>query len=133
MRHWILRRAALPLLALLLATVNVSRVAAQSCEEGSPAAYINLQENEPTFACQLPFPVGLVTVNVIVRAIPFQKIRFKLVDPPLGTVVGETWNGTASGDRVNGIEIDMGGCTGQELILVGTLTIIQPGDTAPCT
>ncbi|MDH4038877.1 MAG: hypothetical protein OEX18_15015 [Candidatus Krumholzibacteria bacterium] len=134
MIHWQEYAAALLLLALPLTTAQVSPAAAQSCEDGSPAAYLDTYVSGQNYFCYLPFDPGVVTLTVVARAIPFQKVRFTLADPPLGVVIGETWAGPTTGNRINGLEVDMGSCTAPGEVTVGTLTVIVTSeDMAPCT
>ncbi len=122
------------LLALLFACCSLSLANAQSCEEGSPAAYFDIYESNQIYFCQLPFNPGIVSLTVVVNAVPFQKVRLTLPDPPLGLVFGATWEGTTTGDRFTGLEIDMGSCVGPGVVALGTLTaLVNTGDTAPCT
>lgn len=135
MIHWnrSMRRT-LPSLAVLIAASFASPARADTCQDGSPAAYFDIQVSGQPVWCQLPFNPGLVTLNVVANAIPFQKVRFTLADAPMGIMAVEAWNGATSGDRVNGLEIDMGGCVGPGPVALGTLYIVvNTEDTAPCT
>jgi len=137
----LLARAATPLLVTTLLFLCISPASAQTswgyCPEGTRAAYIELHGDlvGSYYPCQLPLLPGVVTLTLEAYAIPFQKIRFSLPDPPPGIfVVGESWNGTTTGDRVNGIEIDMGGCVGPGHVGIGSLTIyMDPNATIACT
>jgi hypothetical protein len=121
-------------LALLAATALLSPVYGQSCEEGSAAAFFQLHTDPSGGTCPLVLPAGLVSVEIRVYAIPFQKARLRLPDSPLGQTLGVNWAGTATGDRLTGIEIDMGGCVGPGTVTLGTMTLlVAPEDTVACT
>lgn len=117
-----------------LAVTAIPPACAQSCEEGSAAAYFQLYVDQFGGTCPLVLPTGLVTVNILVNAIPFQKARLQLPDSPLGQTLGVTWVGTTTGDRLTGIEIDMGGCVGPGSVSLGTMFLeITPEDSVSCT
>ena len=117
-----------------LAVIALPQACAQSCEEGSAAAYFRLYVDQYGGGCPLVLPTGIVTVDILVNAIPFQKARLQLPDSPLGQTLGVTWVGTTTGDRLTGIEIDMGGCVGPGTVLLGTMTLeIAPEDSVGCT
>ena len=126
--------AAVTAFLLLVSTASVRPAVAQSCEEGSPAAYLDLQISNQPIWCQLPFNPGVIFIDVVARSIPFHRVRFSLPDPPLGVVLDETWYGATTGDRASGMEVDMGGCAGPGDIPVGRLTVlVTAGETAPCS
>jgi len=74
------------------------------------------------------FPV-LVDVNVVATYVPISKIRFSLPDPPFGTLAGEVYHFPYVGDRVNGIEMDVSGCSGPGGTILATLTVVSPTGT----
>ena len=83
---------------------------------GSTAGWLSWYKTNVTNGdCRL-YP-GANTLVIEVRAIPFQKIKFTLPDPPFGTVTGEQWFFPHTGTRQTGIELDTG-CT-----TVGTVTL----------
>ena len=107
-----------------------------SYAQGSSAAFFQLRAGSETFddVCSLEFYPGVVTIRVDVYAVPFQRARFTLPDPPIGTVAGETWGVSYTGDRVNGLEVDMGGCTDAGWVTIGYMYIlVQPEETILCT
>jgi hypothetical protein len=82
--------------------------------------------------CNLALPVGLDTITVSVYTIPIQKIRFALPDPPIGTVVDEWWGVSNTGDRVSGIEADLGGCSPLGHVVIGQLIVLVAPDEVAC-
>jgi hypothetical protein len=121
-------------LALVATTATGATVQAQSCEDGSPNAYFKLSVGDDLgLGCKLNIPSGPVTIYVRVYANPFEKVRFQLPDPPYGTVIGESWAGSTSGNRNDGLEIDMGTCAGPGDAIVGALTLlVMPGEIDAC-
>lgn len=121
------------LIPLSLLNVIASHAAAP-CEQGSPAAVLRLQMgNLPT--CELYFNglFPVYTVQVWAYAVPFRKVQFTLPNPPWGTVLAETWLYPSVGDRINGLELDLGDCHAPQGfgVQLGSLTILAtPG---PCT
>jgi hypothetical protein len=108
--------------------------ASASCEDGSIPAYFNLRTVEYQ---QCPLFLGgaspIVYVYVEVYAVPFRKVRLSLPDPPLGTVVGESWNLLFTGDRTTGIEFDLGDCTTAGTVTLGYLVLfVTPGTVSAC-
>lgn len=105
------------------------------CADGSVHAVFRLQPPDGgscsyTFGNLVPGTMGQVLVEV--QGVPFQKARFTLPDPPFGVVTDETWNFPVTGDRHTGIEVDLGSCSGQDVVL-GTLTIfVASGVVGPC-
>jgi hypothetical protein len=64
-----------------------------------------------------------MTVYVHALVLPSRKIRFTLPDPPEGIVVAdEQWLYPSAGDRINGIELDLGDCSAGGYICLGYLT-----------
>ena len=111
------RRIATAALSILLLGVVASAVFAD-CDlpNGSTAGWLTWYKTNATNGdCRL-YP-GANTLVIEVRAIPFQKIKFTLPDPPFGTVTGEQWFFPHTGTRQTGIELDTG-CT-----TVGTVTL----------
>ena len=112
-----------------------SRVEA-ACPEGSTPAYFNLEVATFPNPCTLYFggPDPLVQVNVVVNAVPFQKARFSLPNPPWGIVIEESWNYPFTGDRTTGMEFDRGDCSpGGPVVLGHLLVFVTPGTMGPCT
>jgi hypothetical protein len=102
-----------------------------TCEGGSSAAFFELRTNGYTW-CNLALPVGLDTITVSVYTIPIQKIRFALPDPPIGTVVDEWWGVSYTGDRVSGIEADLGGCSPVGHVVIGQLIVLVAPEEVAC-
>jgi len=99
------------------------------CAGGSPPAILHLVEGGG-WGCQItPAIPQFFQVAVVAAVVPVAKIRFSLPDPPFGTVVGEQYHYPYSGNRVTGMEMNLGGCSGAETLVLATLTIIIPGGT----
>jgi len=126
-------RAVLSLVALVVLLVAIKPASVSAgCEDGSTPAYFSLR-TDYFFNCPLVFPTGSPAfVAIEAYAVPFRKARFSLPNPPVGVVVQETWNFPHTGDRVTGIELDLGSCSTQELVTLGYLTIINFGGGANC-
>jgi hypothetical protein len=125
--------AALVTLSVAMSTMTAP-VTFAACEDGTTPAWFRLDSSGTGFTwCHLPFNPGLVTVTVQVVAVPFQKAHLVLPDPPLGTVVGETWGVSYTGDRFNGLEVDLGGCSEYGLVTIGALFVfVRPDEAAEC-
>lgn len=133
-----------PVPTILLAIVVLASVVttppvvkATTCEDGTTPAYLQLQTTGYAggYGCELVFDssAGIVFVQVTMNAMPARRVRFALPDPPAGTVVGEEWNFPYSGDRLNGLEVDLTGCTGEGLVVLGTLAVfVTPGTKIDC-
>jgi hypothetical protein len=116
--------------SILGAATAPTRVSA-SCAEGTTAAYFNLHSTYDIGACAMFLGGPIPTVSV--TAVPFRRARLSLPNPPWGTVVGESWNFPFTGDRVTGMEFDLGNCFPPGGVL-GVLTIfVDPGTNAACT
>ncbi len=122
----------------LAVCVAISTIVSESradmfCATGTPGVSFAL--GTQSSSCNVPSVAGRVTVTIVAAGIPSQKVRFALPDPPIGTVVAESWVGIHSGDRETGIEVDLGGCT--ELgwgVTIGQLDIeISPDEVIACT
>lgn len=131
-------RAALPLvfLGLLALPPTPSAVygGAAACQDGTPYTYFNLETTQVDGSCHLIFgdPIpGFDMVKVVLLTAPVATIRFSLPDPPFGTVTDETWNYPFTGDRVNGMEMSLGGCPSGHVVL-GTITIISETGVGGC-
>jgi len=136
-----IRSAAVVLASILLLLVLAPAAhAVYSCEEGTVAAwfYFELPGDDPVdwlYRCDFPPALNQqYRVTIVVNAVPFRKLRFSLPDPPYGFVLAESWNGSVTGDRVNGMELDMGTCTDPGAVEIGYLDIFfyDPG-SVQCT
>lgn len=119
--------------ALVLASFGFSSTPppamSAECAGGSPYAVLHLVESG-SWGCQIvPANPYVFQVDVIAVVVPVTKIRFSLPDPPFGTVTGEVYHYPYTGDRVTGVEMDLGGCTGAETRVLATLTIFIPEGT----
>ena len=106
--------------------------ATASCEAGSPPAYFFLsQYGGDASQCteSLDSPLEEIIVDVIL--VPSKKVRFSIPDPPFGTVQGETWNFPHTGDRIHGLELDLGDCSGS-YVRLGVLTVLIPNGITGC-
>ena len=104
--------------------------------EGTTAAYLHFRIGQEPGGevCSLELAPGTVTVNIVAYAVPFQKLRFSLPDPPIGTIVGESWGVSYTGDRINGLEVDMGGCTAAGWVTIGHVDVmVGAEESIPCT
>ncbi len=120
---------------LFTAFVALSTVASESrafdCVTGTPAVSFSFAADGRS--CNMPDTPGVVTLTIQIAGIPVQKVRFTLADPPIGTVIAESWSFPHTGNRQTGIEVDFGGCT-DGAITLGQLTIeIAPGEDIACT
>ena len=118
--------------AVLLIAIKPASATA-GCEDESTPAFFSLR-TDYFFNCPLLFPAfpAPMTVFVEAYAVPFRRARFSLPDPPVGVLVQETWNFPHTGDRVTGIEFDLGSCSTQEVVTLGYLTIFNLGSSADC-
>jgi len=129
----------LTILAAFLVCMSLGSVASVAAESNASAAceygqvgYIYLNgvlfggSCPPGFnyQCVLEFySFPLMFVYVQVKAVPFQKIRFTLPDPPQGSILFEQWSYPYTGDRVNGVEMDLGACTPGEDVCLGFIAV----------
>jgi hypothetical protein len=122
------------LLAVLLGPTSASRShAAAECDKGSPAGWFYFTSDPQYDYCRLQVEPDVDTVSVWVNAIPFQKARFTVPDPPFGSVVGESWLFPHTGDRASGLELDMGSCTEPGPTKLGEIYVsVGPGDPNYC-
>lgn len=128
------RLPAAPFFLASLILLGAAPVSA-ACGEGSIPAYFNLRtvgyQQCPLFLGGATSP--LVFVYVEVYAVPFRKARLSLPDPPIGTVVGESWNLLFVGDRTTGIEFDLGDCTPAGVVTLGYVVLfVAPGTVSAC-
>jgi len=99
---------------------------AAECPGGSERAVLRLSVGGSAGCLIVPAFPPLVEVAVLADIVPVAKIRFSLPDPPFGTLVGETYNYPYTGDRVAGMEMDLGGCASAGTVVLATLTILNP-------
>ena len=116
------------LLALPCISILVPVVSSAACPGATPYAHFDLRTSGTTCDIIPGFPVPVANVEVAVITNPAGKVRFTLPDPPVGQVLSETWNFPFTGDRINGMEIDLG-CTGPAIVVLGTITVLI--DTPP--
>lgn len=130
-------RATLCLVVLVLLGPPIASAAygeTAACQDGSPYTYFNLETNDVVGSCNLIFgnlAPFLGEVRVVLLTAPVGTVRFSLPDPPFGSVVGEVWNYPFTGDRLNGMEMSVGGCpTG--IVVLGTITILSETGAGGC-
>ncbi|HEU4930073.1 MAG TPA: hypothetical protein VFU38_09610, partial [Candidatus Krumholzibacteria bacterium] len=78
--------------------------------------------------CNIFAPGGVVTVLVMANTNPAGTVFITVPDPPSAVLINEYWWFPYTGDRINGMTMDLG-CTGGDLAL-GTLTyffVANPG------
>ncbi|HEU4366386.1 MAG TPA: hypothetical protein VFT13_13085 [Candidatus Krumholzibacteria bacterium] len=126
----------MPLLltALLSSPAGTRATAAAACQDGSTYTHFNLETTQVLGSCNLIFgnlAPFLGEVKVVLYTAPVGTVRFSLPDPPFGSVIGETWNFPFTGDRVNGMEMELGGCL-SEVVVLGTLTIFSSTGVGGC-
>lgn len=122
--------AVLALLFLLPALTLLSSVPARAaCQPPSPFAYVYL-EGENDWSCNLSGGFIVVTVRIMVTCAPASRIRFSVPNPPVGTLLSESWNVPYTGDRINGMEINLG-CLPAERTQLGSMQLLI--GTVPCT
>ncbi len=98
---------------------------ADACNDGSPYAFLSFQTATP--GCFVVVTQEIQLVQIFVRTVPAQKIRFSLPDPPFGTILTAGWNYSHTGDLATGIELTPPSCIDGEAILLGTLFVQVPG------
>ena len=100
-------RFAIAVLFLLSTGVLASAVHADCIlPDGSSAGWLTVFRRDGD--CKVH--AGIDTFIVQIRAIPFQKVKLTLSDPPIGTITGEHWYFPHTGDRANGVELNVGAC-----------------------
>lgn len=114
------------LIALLFGLQLVSpepSCSASSCvDNGSQVCYFYL--GSP--GCDLVLSGGgIELISVRVLSTPITRARFSIPDPPVGTIAEENWNFPHTGDRTNGIELDLGECSQAGEIQLGTLVVVD--------
>ncbi len=115
-------RMAKSLFSLSLLLILAPLVARADCPEATPYAHFDLRTNgNPCNISTGPFPV--VQVEVVAITNPAGKVRITVPNPPIGEVLGETWNFPYTGDRINGMELNLG-CAGPTIVVLGTLTVL---------
>jgi len=93
---------------------------AQPCYNGSPYTWFGLTANLGAGMCYLP--TGFSIVYVVAYTNPASKVRIKIPDRSGLTAFDPTWNYPVTGDRINGLEFDLG-CA-QGVIVLGTMPVI---------
>ena len=115
------------LLAIAVVCILTNAPAAfAECDNGSTAGWLLLNTPNPNYPwdiCFVPLQAGMNTVTVRIDAIPFQKARFSIPDPPIGTVVSENWFFPHTGNRVTGVELDLGSCTTAGIVTLGEIQV----------
>lgn len=99
----------------------------------APSAYARFNvKTQDTYELCTSNVSGVVTVLVTVTTLPASKVRFSLPDPPFGIGISEYWE-PHTGDRINGMEFDLG-CTGPQSVqlYLGAITFFVTG-SLPCT
>jgi hypothetical protein len=81
----------------LVCVIGTSRSLA-TCFDGSNVGWFYFDGTPSHGYCRLTIGPDLDTLTVVVDANPFQKARFTVPDPPFGTVVGENWFYSYTGD-----------------------------------
>jgi len=119
----------------MVCTLTNATAAFAECTNGSIAGWVLLNTpnpDNPNDICFVPLQAGMNTVTVRIWAIPFQKVRFSIPDPPNGTVVSENWFFPHTGDWANGVELDLGACSTAEIVTVGEIQVDLESDFANC-
>jgi len=123
--------AVLALLFLLPTSTFFSAVPSRAaCQPPSPFAYVYL-EGEDYGSCNLSGGFLVVTVRIMVTCAPASRIRFSVPNPPVGSLLGESWDFPYTGDRINGMEINLG-CHPAERTQLGSMQVLITGNV-PCT
>lgn len=104
------------------------------CDGGSGQAILSLAAGGSSACFFSPSVPGssLLEISVQAQVVPVTKIRFSLPDPPVGTLIGEQFHFPFTGDRVTGVEVDLGGCSNAGVLTLATLTILLPDTVAEC-
>lgn len=119
----------------MLAGVAAASDAPAACDNGSTAGWFRLNTTYSDVGpeyCYIPLQQGLNIVSVRVDAVPFQKARFSVPDPPYGTVVGENWFFSHTGDRLSGMEFDLGDCSQAGTVALGEILVDVPDVITSC-
>jgi hypothetical protein len=117
------------LAVFLFAFLTVTTDSRAECSNGSTAAwfFIGNKTSDPGIPysdyCELSVDSVIDTLVVAAYAVPFQKARCTVPDPPFGTIVGERWFFAHTGDRATGLEFDMGGCSPADRVIFGELYV----------
>lgn len=101
-------------LMLLFVQVGASHSRdASTCDKGTPSGWFYFSSDPHHGSCSVQLEPAVDTVSVMVYANPFKTARFTVTDPPFGSVIAESWLFPHTGDRQNGLELDMGSCATQ--------------------
>jgi hypothetical protein len=116
------------LLVLAPTAVLAHGASTQSCLPPSPAGFLSVMTSPGTSCLETTFVPSptLFIVDVVMNAVPAQKVHFSLPDPPFGTIVGESWAVPAAGNIHTGIDLTIPGCTQNGLSVLGTILVSNP-------
>ena len=104
-----------------------------ACEYGE-FAYIYLTITtfpSPYWDCSLDLSVPVRTIYVQALAQPCQRVRLSLPNPPIGQILDEQWNFPFTGDRINGMELDLGNCSSGGDVTLGAITVFAVPSGCP--
>lgn len=114
------------LLCATLAIILLPAASGAACDGGSPCAFLSFRTN-PDGGCFVVVNQEYQFVDVTIRTVPAQKIRFSLPTPPFGTVLGTGWDYPHTGDLATGIELTPPSCIEGEAVHLGLLYVQVPG------
>ena len=120
-------------LGIAVSTTAAERQQPAACENGE-FAYIYLTVTtfpSPYWNCSLDLSVPVRTIYVQALAQPCQRVRLSLPNPPIGQIINEQWNFPFTGDRINGMELDLGNCSTGGDITLGTILIFAAPSGCP--
>lgn len=108
------RRIATVVLSIVCVGMLASTAFADCNYNGSTAGWLLLWSQTGSTSpyqkdCRMDPGVDVVIVQI--SGNPFQRVQLTVADPPFGKIVGEHWYFPSTGNRVTGVELDMGGCT----------------------
>ena len=131
----------LSVLAILMICTLFGAVSTTAAEREQPAAceygefaYIYLTVTtfpSPYWDCSLDLSVPVRTIYVQALAQPCQRVRLSLPNPPIGQILNEQWYFPFTGDRINGMELDLGNCSSGGDVTLGAITIFAVPSGCP--
>lgn len=118
---------------LLVLSLAVPVAVAADCPASSAYARFNVKtyDNQSYETCTSNVSPGVVYVRVSVTTLPASRVRFSLPDPPFGILISESWL-PHTGDRIHGMEFDLGCTAPQEEVILGYFSLFLTGSLS-CT
>ena len=112
---------------VLICLLSLMPVASHAqCPDATPYTYFDLWDIASPYPCSIDVPGGTyIFVNVVAITNPIRSVTITVPDPPAGELIGETWNYPHTGDRINGMTLNLG-CQQQGTIYLGTIVVFFP-------